>query len=384
MNTIKNLIKNNFRNMELDEYLRNELKDAGYGGVEVQKTPIGTRITLYATRPGLVIGRKGSGIKSLTTNMEQKFGLNNPQISVAEVQVPELNPKIMSNRIAQLVERGTAFRRASIWSMNTIMNAGAMGVEITVAGKLRSERSHFEKHSLGMVPKSGNVADKIVQIGLTHVLTKMGLMGIQVKIALKDSLHQEFKYIDEEKDEKLDNVVNEQVLDDLGEPLIENGEEVNLTTDSIISNNNDNNSYYGNEHSRRRPWFELPDRARRVTSRLRVSGGSAALPSGRRDPGGRSAAVSGTARRRSCACRRGGRRSAGPCRARAPWRWWRRSSWSRSRRRRDTPPGTCARGADRADPPRSGRSPSAPRRRGRAASGENRGCARPCRPPRCA
>ena len=106
-------MKNNFRNLELDEYLASTLKDAGYGDVEVQKTPIGTRITLYVTRPGLVIGRKGTGIKDLTTRLEEKFGLTNPQISVLEVSVPELNPKIMCNRIAQLIERGTAFRRAS-------------------------------------------------------------------------------------------------------------------------------------------------------------------------------------------------------------------------------------------------------------------------------
>ena len=58
-----------------------------------------------------------------------------------------MNPKIMCNRIAQLIERGTAFRRACLWTINTISNAGALGVEVTVAGKLRSERAHFEKHS---------------------------------------------------------------------------------------------------------------------------------------------------------------------------------------------------------------------------------------------
>jgi len=171
--------------MELDEFLDSTLKDAGYGGVDVQKTPIGTRITLYVTRPGLVIGRKGSGIKDLTSKLEQKFSLSNPQISVLEVTVPELNPKIMCNRIAQLVERGTAFRRAALWTINTITNAGALGVEVSVAGKLRSERAHFEKHSAGIVPKSGDIAGRVVKIGITHVLTKMGLMGIQLKIALK-------------------------------------------------------------------------------------------------------------------------------------------------------------------------------------------------------
>jgi small subunit ribosomal protein S3 len=150
----------------------------------------------------LVIGRKGAGIKDLTTKLEQKFGLSNPQISVTELEAPELNPKIMCNRIAQLIERGTAFRRAAIWTNNTIMNAGALGVEITVAGKLRSERAHFEKHAAGLVPKSGDIANKVVRHGVTHVLTKMGLMGIQLKIAIKNELPKEFEMIDSDTSNK--------------------------------------------------------------------------------------------------------------------------------------------------------------------------------------
>src|SRR5215210_4504895 len=176
MNAAKNVMSSNYKNMELDEYLKETLRETGYGGVDIQKTPIGTRITLYVTRPGLVIGRKGTGIRDLTAKLEQKFGLNSPQISVMEVSVPELNPKIMCNRIAQLIERGTAFRRAALWTINTVINAGALGVEVSIAGKLRSERAHFEKHSAGIVPKSGDVALRAVDIGITHVLTKMGLM----------------------------------------------------------------------------------------------------------------------------------------------------------------------------------------------------------------
>jgi small subunit ribosomal protein S3 len=206
MSAVKNVMKNNYRNMELNEYLAESLKDAGFGGVDVQKTPIGTRLTLYVTRPGLVIGRKGTGIKDLTTRLEQNFGLTNPQISVLEVPVPELNPKIMSNRIAQLIERGTAFRRASLWTINTIMNSGALGVEVSVAGKLRSERAHFEKHSAGIIPKSGDVAEKVVKVGVSHVLTKMGLMGIQLRIALKNEVPQEFELSDASTNTKQQDV----------------------------------------------------------------------------------------------------------------------------------------------------------------------------------
>jgi len=192
LSAIKNVIKNNFRNMELNEFLRSSLSEAGYGGAEVQKTPIGTKITLFVIRPGLVIGRKGSGIRELTTRLEQQFKLENAQVSVTEVTKPELNPNIMANRIAQLIERGTAFRRASLWTINTIMNAGAMGVEITISGKLRGERAHFEKHSAGTIPKSGRIADEVVRSSTNSILTKMGLVGIKLKISLKEESHPDF------------------------------------------------------------------------------------------------------------------------------------------------------------------------------------------------
>ncbi len=188
MSAIRNVMKNFARNAELDEYLRNEIADSGYGGVDVLKTPIGTRITIFVTRPGLVIGRRGVGIRSLTENIGEKFGLQNPQISVLEIEVPELNPQVMCNRIAHTVSRGTAFRRAALWSLNSIMNAGAMGAEISVSGKLRSERAHHEKYHAGVVPKSGDTAKRIVREATQDILLKMGLYGIKVKIAVKDSM----------------------------------------------------------------------------------------------------------------------------------------------------------------------------------------------------
>ncbi len=193
---IKTVMKNFYRNMELDEFLSKELTDAGYGGVDVQKTPVGTRITLYVTRPGLVIGRKGMGIRDLTDKLEKEFGLSNPQISVLEVEIPELNPRIIANRVSQMITKGTAFRRAALWALNTIINAGALGAEIVISGKLRSERSHFEKYTMGIVPKSGETANKAVKEAVVHLLLKMGLYGIKIKIAYKDAISPDFEMVD--------------------------------------------------------------------------------------------------------------------------------------------------------------------------------------------
>jgi small subunit ribosomal protein S3 len=184
-------MRNYARNAEIEEFLAHQLEDAGFGAVEILKTPVGTRITVFVTRPGLVIGRRGVGIKELTETMEKKFGLPNPQISVLEEQVPELNPRIMATRICQSVIRGTAFRRAALATLNAIMGAGAMGVEIVISGKLRSERAHYEKYRAGVVPKSGDTAERTVREATSDVLLKMGLYGVRVRIAIRDAIPQE-------------------------------------------------------------------------------------------------------------------------------------------------------------------------------------------------
>lgn len=185
---VKSLLSMHRTYADLDEYLEAQLKEAGYAGVDIQRNPVGTRITVFVTRPGLAIGRRGTGIKELTERVAQKFNLPNPQIAVSEVERPELNPRIMAQRTAQIVARGTAFRRAANWTMTTIMEAGAMGCEIGVAGKLRSDRAHKEKYRMGVVPKSGETADEIVRSATTDVLLKLGLFGIKVKIAIPDAI----------------------------------------------------------------------------------------------------------------------------------------------------------------------------------------------------
>ena len=199
--TVKSILTTSRSYSDLDEFFEKELRDAGYGGLEVQKSPVGTTLKVYVARPGLAIGRRGTGIKDLTDKVAAKFGFPNPQIAVTEVENPELNARIMAARIAQIASRGTAFRRAAQWSVNNIMNAGAAGVEISVAGKLRSDRSHGEKYRAGIVPKSGDTAERSVSEATTDVLMKLGLYGIKVKIALRDALPPEFQLKEDANEE---------------------------------------------------------------------------------------------------------------------------------------------------------------------------------------
>ena len=193
MSAVKNVIKDNYNMMLLKDYLREAIKDAGFSHAEISKTPVGTRVALHVTRPGIVIGRKGSGIRALTDKLALDFGLKNPQISVVEIEKPELAPSVMCNRMASHLERGTAFRRATMWTLKQIMEGGAMGVQITISGKLRGDRSAFEKHTQGILPRAGHHAEIVVDEDIAHVKTAMGLIGIRIRIARKERLVPEFE-----------------------------------------------------------------------------------------------------------------------------------------------------------------------------------------------
>ncbi|MBM3896575.1 MAG: 30S ribosomal protein S3 [Thaumarchaeota archaeon] len=196
MSSTKNVLKDNYNMMLLNDYLRVKIKDAGYSGVDISKTPTGTRVALHVTRPGIVIGRKGSGIRDLTETLAKNFGLKNPQLSVVEIDRPELSASVMCNRLASHIERGTAFRRATMWTLKQIMENGAMGVQITCSGKLRGDRSSFEKHTAGILPRAGHHAEVIVNEDIAHVETPMGLIGIRIRIARKDRVVPEFELRD--------------------------------------------------------------------------------------------------------------------------------------------------------------------------------------------
>lgn len=199
MSSVKNVIKDNYNMMLLKDYLSRAIKEAGFSHAEISKTPTGTRVALHVTRPGIVIGRKGSGIRDLTDKLATDFSLKNPQITVVEISKPELSPSVMCNRMASHIEHGTAFRRATMWTLKQIMDSGAMGVQITISGKLRGDRSAFEKHTAGILPRAGHHAEVIVDEDIAHVQTPMGLIGIRIRIARKEKYVPEFELKAKEK-----------------------------------------------------------------------------------------------------------------------------------------------------------------------------------------
>jgi small subunit ribosomal protein S3 len=187
MSAVRKIIQDNIMKVKVDELLAEEYEQAGYGGITLTKTPLGTQINLYAMRPGRVIGKRGSAIRKASERLEFELGLPNPQITVIEVEVPELDPRIMAARIANALERGIHYRRALFWSLRRTMEAGALGCEILLKGKLRSDRGRYEKVVDGFIPKAGEAAQRYVRRAVIHVKQKKGTFGVTVVIVPPDA-----------------------------------------------------------------------------------------------------------------------------------------------------------------------------------------------------
>ncbi|MBN1681960.1 30S ribosomal protein S3 [Candidatus Bathyarchaeota archaeon] len=187
MSVVKRIIKDNKERMRVDEFLSEEFEEAGYGGITLTKTPLGAQINLYTMRPGRVIGKRGRAIKEASDKLENQLGLTNPQITVVEIEVPELNPQIMAARVANALERGVHFRRSIFWSLRRIMDSGALGCEIILRGPLRSARAKFEKVSEGYIPKAGDPSKKYLRHATIHVKQKRGVLGVTVNIVPPDA-----------------------------------------------------------------------------------------------------------------------------------------------------------------------------------------------------
>ena len=178
----RKFIAENIRRVLLKEYLMKEVDRAGFGGVEVQRTPMGTRVTLTVERPGIVIGRRGAAIKNLTRAIEDDFNFDNPQIEVQEVADPNLNPQIMAEKLAFALERGWHFRRAGHSTVRRIMESGAKGCQVVLAGKLTGQRHRTEKFKAGFIKFCGEPRLQFIKTGFATATLKRGVIGVKVEI----------------------------------------------------------------------------------------------------------------------------------------------------------------------------------------------------------
>ncbi|MCK9312916.1 MAG: 30S ribosomal protein S3 [Methanocorpusculum sp.] len=178
----KKFVADGVRKVRVEQYLNKELKRAGYGGMDIVRTPVGTQVTIFAEKPGIVIGKGGKLVRQLTSDLNTIYGIDSPQVEVQQVANPNLNAQIMAERLANALERGWYFRKAGSSVIRRVMDSGALGCEVIIAGKLTGARARVQKFSEGYIKHSGEPSESIVEKGYATAIKKLGIIGVQVKI----------------------------------------------------------------------------------------------------------------------------------------------------------------------------------------------------------
>lgn len=184
----RQIVDASVRELKVQEYVTKALKNLGQSHIKLQKTPLGEKIIVHASRPGLIVGRKGQNIKKLTEELKEKFNLENPQLEINEVAVPDLDAQIVAERIAGSLEKfGTQrFKGIGHKIMSDVMHAGALGIEILISGKIPSARAKRWRFYNGYLKKCGDVAITGVRKAYAVAQLKTGIVGIQVRIMPSD------------------------------------------------------------------------------------------------------------------------------------------------------------------------------------------------------
>jgi small subunit ribosomal protein S3 len=184
----RKFIRENAKRSLIKKFLVKEIEGSGFGGMSIQRTPIGTRVNILVERPGMVIGKSGAKIKELTDTIRTKFNVDNPQIEIQEAgSSASLNAQIMAEKLAEALERGWHFRRAGHSTVRRIMQSGAKGCQIVLAGKLTGERHRTEKFTEGHVKYCGETAKEVMDVGLATAKLKPGVLGVKVRIMRPDA-----------------------------------------------------------------------------------------------------------------------------------------------------------------------------------------------------
>ena len=178
----RKFINESVKKLLVTEYIRRETESAGFGGMDMKRTPFGTNITLYVNKPGLVIGRRGGKIQDITYTLEKKYGVETPQIEVKEVQDADLNPQIVAKKIAISLEKGWSYRKAGNTTLRRTVDSHAKGVLIKITGKISGERARSQKFISGSVKYSGEPGREGMGYGFSAAKLKLGIIGVSVKI----------------------------------------------------------------------------------------------------------------------------------------------------------------------------------------------------------
>ncbi|RME55515.1 30S ribosomal protein S3 [Candidatus Woesearchaeota archaeon] len=185
----RKFVAQKMKELLVQNFMGQQLGKGKYSYFEIKKTPLGEKIIIFTTRPGLIVGKKGENIKYLTQQLKTKFNMENPQIEVAEVYNPDLDAQTVAEQIVNVFERygPKRFKAIGYKSLQRIIDAGAMGAEIVISGRgVPSSRAKTWRFYAGYLKKSGDISQNKVVRGESVANLKSGSIGIKVAIMHPD------------------------------------------------------------------------------------------------------------------------------------------------------------------------------------------------------
>ncbi len=172
--------------LKLREYIQERLKAAGISKIIVERAAKNTRVTVHAARPGVIIGKKGADIEKLKNDLSKRAS-GEVSLNIVEVRKPEIDAQLVSEGIAQQLERRVSFRRAMKRATQSAMRLGAQGIRVNVSGRLGgADIARMEWYREGRVPLHTLRAD--LDYGTSEALTTYGIIGVKVWIYKGDIL----------------------------------------------------------------------------------------------------------------------------------------------------------------------------------------------------
>jgi small subunit ribosomal protein S3 len=166
--------------LKIRKYLKKKLFQAGISKIEIERAANKVKVNIYSARPGLIIGKKGSGVDQLRADV-QALTTNELLLNVLEVRKPEIDATLVSESIASQLEKRVAFRRAMKKAMATAIKLGVRGIKVRCSGRLGgAEIARTEGYSEGSIPLHTLRAD--IDYGTAEASTTYGLIGIKTWI----------------------------------------------------------------------------------------------------------------------------------------------------------------------------------------------------------
>lgn len=200
----KNVVKFKKAEFSVREYIKNSLGKGKVSRVRIEYTPVGEKIIIATSKPGMIIGRGGEKIEELTGILKKRFKLENPHIEIEEITQPEFDAQIVADEIALSLENlgPMKFKVIAYKMLQRIIKSGALGVEIRLGGKLPSARAKQWRFAQGFLKKTGDSA-KIVDRAQAIAQTRAGTVGIKVSVLSPNAKIDDRIVIDEEFLKKL-------------------------------------------------------------------------------------------------------------------------------------------------------------------------------------